>query len=192
MTHGWDDLVSAAAQDGAALLEKCAGDWSLPAGELTWSSLETVDHLAQAVVGYAALLVARPTDRYIALRLAMDPSAPADQIAESVRVGGTLLAQTLRVTDPEARAFHPWGTGDAAAFAAAAVLELLVHSRDIAQGFGIEASLDDELCAPVVERLFPAAPVGHRPSDTLLWCAGRTALPGLPRRTDWRWYGDVR
>ncbi|MEU8708440.1 maleylpyruvate isomerase N-terminal domain-containing protein [Streptomyces sp. NPDC048565] len=192
MKNGWDELVSAAAQDGAALLEKCTGDWSRPAGDLSWSSLETVDHLSQAVVGYAALLVARPTDRYVALRLTMDPSAPADQIAESVRVGGTLLAQTLRVTDADARAFHPWGMGDGSAFAAAAVLELLVHSRDIAHGFGIAASLDDDLCTPVVERIFPGAPAGHRPSHTLLWCAGRTELPGLPRRTDWRWYGDVR
>ncbi|MEV4918540.1 maleylpyruvate isomerase N-terminal domain-containing protein [Streptomyces tirandamycinicus] len=192
MNEPWDSLVSAAAEDSAALLEKCAGDWSRPAGELTWSCTQTVDHLSQAVYGYAALLIARPTDRYVALRVAMDASAPADEIAESVRIGGTLLAQTVRTTDPGAWAWHPWGPGDASAFAAAGVLELLVHSRDIAQGFGIEAALDGELCAPVVDRLFPEAPSGQRPADTLLWCAGRIALPGLPRRTDWRWDGTAR
>ncbi|MFF3246816.1 hypothetical protein ACFYWY_24475 [Streptomyces sp. NPDC002870] len=192
MTDTWNELVLAAAADGSALLEKCEGDWSRPAGELTWSCLETVSHLSQAVIGYAALLIAQPTDRYVALRLAMDENASAAEIAESVEIGGTLLATTLDRTGPEARAWHPWGFGDRAAFAAAAVLELQVHSRDIGRAFGIETPLDDDLCAPVVERIFPDAPRGHRPSDTLLWCAGRTALPGLPRQRDWRWHGDVR
>lgn len=193
MTDAWSDLVLTAADKSAALLEKCEGDWSRPAGELTWSSLETVSHLAQGVVGYSALLIAQPTDRYIALRLSMDAGASAAEIAESIRVSATMLADTLRRTGPEVRAWHPWGTGDREAFGAAGVLEMLVHSRDIGLGFGIESALpDDELCAPVVERLFPEAPKGHSPASTLLWCAGRIELPGLPRRTDWRWHGDVR
>ncbi|MET9804803.1 maleylpyruvate isomerase N-terminal domain-containing protein [Streptomyces sp. NPDC006368] len=192
MSISWHDLVSTAADDSAALLEKCAGDWNRPAGELTWSSLETVSHLSQAIYGYAALLVAQPTDRYIALRTSVDPNASAEEIAETIHAGATLLARTIRESGPDVRAWHPWGTGDPAGFGAMGVLELLVHSRDIAAGFGIEATLSDELSAPVVERLFPQAPSGHRPSDTLLWCTGRIALPGLPRQTEWRWYGDVR
>ncbi|WP_175410353.1 maleylpyruvate isomerase N-terminal domain-containing protein [Streptomyces sp. TRM64462] len=192
MSHSWHELVSEAAQESAATLEKCAGDWNRPAGELTWSSLETASHLSQAVVGYAALLIAQPDDRYVALRLSVDAQASAEEIAETVRIGGALLSQTLRTTAPQARAWHPWGTGDPAGFAAAGVLEMLVHSRDIAQGFGVPMALPDELCAPVVERLFPGTPTGHRPSDTLLWCTGRAELPGLPRRNDWRWYLDVR
>ncbi|MER5581817.1 hypothetical protein ABT090_09200, partial [Streptomyces asoensis] len=27
---------------------------------------------------------------------------------------------------------------------------------------------------------------------TLLWATGRGELPGLPRRTSWRWYGAPR
>ncbi|MFE8963741.1 hypothetical protein [Streptomyces iakyrus] len=72
------------------------------------------------------------------------------------------------------------------------VLELVVHGRDIAQAVGVDYTPSDALAAPVVERLFPDAPTGHAPADTLLWCTGRAALPGLPRRGAWRWDGRVR
>ncbi|MFG3497339.1 maleylpyruvate isomerase N-terminal domain-containing protein [Streptomyces sp. NPDC047928] len=193
MTLSWPELVKAAAADSTAVLEKGADqDWSRKAGDLDWSVRETLSHIALGVVGYAGLLIARPTDRYITLFSSIDGHAPAPAALEGIRIAGTLLATTVRDAPPEVRAWHPYGHSDGPGFAAMGVLELVVHGRDIARGLGIDWTPSDELCAPVVERLFPDAPTGHGPAETLLWCTGRVALPGLPRRTGWRWDGTVR
>ncbi|NEA65797.1 maleylpyruvate isomerase N-terminal domain-containing protein [Streptomyces sp. SID12488] len=193
MTLSWPELVRTAAEDTTSALEKGAHqDWRGNAGDLDWNCRETLSHIALGVVGYAGLLIARPTDRYITLFSSIDGNAPAPAALEGIRIAGTLLAGTVRDTPPEARAWHPYGHSDAAGFAAMGVLELVVHGRDIAQALDVEYTPSDELAAPVVERLFPDAPAGHNPAQTLLWCTGRVALPGLPRRTGWRWDGRVR
>ncbi|MFD8228327.1 maleylpyruvate isomerase N-terminal domain-containing protein [Streptomyces massasporeus] len=193
MTLSWPELVRTAAEDTTSALEKGADqDWRGKAGDLDWSCRETLSHIALGVVGYAGLLIARPTDRYITLFSSIDAHAPVPAALEGIRIAGTLLAGTVRDTPPEVRAWHPYGHSDAAGFAAMGVLELVVHGRDIAQAVGVEYTPSDALAAPVVERLFPDAPTGHSPAETLLWCTGRAALPGLPRRGAWRWDGRVR
>lgn len=193
MTLSWPELVRTAAEDTTSALEKGADqDWRGKAGDLDWSCRETLSHIALGVVGYAGLLIARPTDRYITLFSSIDGHAPVPAALEGIRIASTLLAGTVRDTEPDARAWHPYGHSDAAGFAAMGVLELVVHGRDIAQAVGVEYTPSDALAAPVVERLFPDAPAGHSPAETLLWCTGRASLPGLPRRGAWRWDGRVR
>ncbi|WP_434598914.1 maleylpyruvate isomerase N-terminal domain-containing protein [Streptomyces sp. A5-4] len=193
MTLSWSDLVRTAAEESTAVLEEGADQsWARTAGDLDWSAHETLSHIALGVVGYAGLLIARPTDRYITLFSSIDSHAPAPAALEGIRIAGTLLANTVDTTPSDVRAWHPYGHSDAAGFAAMGALELVVHGRDIARGLGIDWTPSDELCAPVVDRLFPDAPTGHGPVDTLLWCTGRAALPGLPRQSGWRWYGEVR
>ncbi|PSJ25296.1 hypothetical protein B7P34_28965 [Streptosporangium nondiastaticum] len=196
---GWAALVGYAADHCSAVLEEGAGlDWSRPAAGLEWSAAATLDHLALGLVGYAGLLTARPADRYIALFASLDPKAPLPARLEGIRIAASLLAATVRGADEGDRAWHPWGRSDAPGFAAMGVTELVLHTDDIARGLGLAPAfpgghrLPDELCAPAVERLFPDAPAGHGPAETLLWCTGRTALPGLPRRTEWAWDGTVR
>ncbi|GGX82778.1 hypothetical protein GCM10010324_30580 [Streptomyces hiroshimensis] len=196
---GWAALVTDAADHCSAVLEEGAGlDWSRPARGLEWSAAATLDHLALGLVGYAGLLTARPTDRYVALFASLDPEAPLPARLEGIRIAAALLAATVRGADERVRAWHPWGHSDAPGFAAMGVTEIVLHTDDIARGLGLAPvfpgghSLPDELCAPAVERLFPDAPPGRSPAQTLLWCTGRAALPGLPRRTDWAWDGTVR
>ncbi|MFE3609414.1 maleylpyruvate isomerase N-terminal domain-containing protein [Streptomyces goshikiensis] len=193
MTLSWSDLVRTAADESTAVLEKGADrNWARKAGDLDWSGRETLSHIALGVVGYAGLLIARPTDRYITLFSSIDSHAPVPAALEGIRIAGTLLANTVDNTPSDVRAWHPYGHSDAAGFAAMGVLEMVVHSRDIARGLDIDWTPSDELSAPVVERLFPDAPAGHDPAATLLWCTGRAELPGLPRQSGWRWYGEVR
>ncbi|MER8097588.1 maleylpyruvate isomerase N-terminal domain-containing protein [Streptomyces goshikiensis] len=193
MTLSWSDLVRTAADESTAVLEKGADrNWARKAGDLDWSGRETLSHIALGVVGYAGLLIARPTDRYITLFSSIDSHAPVPAALEGIRIAGTLLANTVDNTPSDVRAWHPYGHSDAAGFAAMGVLEMVVHSRDIARGLDIDWTPSDELSAPVVERLFPDAPTGHDPAATLLWCTGRAELPGLPRQSGWRWYGEVR
>ena len=71
------------------------------------------------------------------------------------------------------------------------ILEVLVHTHDIARGLDVAWVPPDELCDPVVQRLFPDAPPGS-PAAVLLWCTGRAPLGNLPRQTTWGWDSSVR
>ncbi len=191
----WPALVVEAAATTTGVLERAAGaDWSRhPAGS-DWTARATLDHLALGVLGYAGLLTERPTDRYITLFGSLDPAAPIPHCLEGLRIAATLLAATVRDAPSAARAWHPWGDSDGPGFAAMGVVELLVHTWDLAQAFGLGWQPPEHLAAPAVARLFPEAPTGHGHAETLLWCTGRTALPGHPRRPaeGWQWDGRVR
>ncbi|WP_432040053.1 maleylpyruvate isomerase N-terminal domain-containing protein [Streptomyces cucumeris] len=189
----WTDLLKAATDTClATLLEGADRDWSGHAHGLDWSCRQTLDHLALGLTGYTGLLVSRPDDRYITLFASLDPQAPVADCVEGLRIAATLLTSTVRDTPPDVRAWHPWGHSDAGGFAAMGITELVLHTDDITRALGIPWSPPGELCAAAVRRLFPDAPSGHEPLATLLWCTGRTALPGLPRRTAWQWNGTVR
>ncbi|MEU6237810.1 maleylpyruvate isomerase N-terminal domain-containing protein [Kitasatospora sp. NPDC047058] len=191
----WPALVTEAAARTTGLLGRAAGaDWSRRPEGSDRTCRETLDHLALGVLGYAGLLTARPADRYIALFGSLDPAAPVPHCLEGLRIAAALLAGAVRDAPPDARAWHPWGASDGPGFAAMGTVELLVHGWDLAGALDLARSLPDELAAPALARLFPAAPAGHAPGDTLLWCTGRTALPGLPEvpAGAWSWDGRVR
>lgn len=192
-TAPWTELLTAATDDClAALLVGAGQDWSRPAHGLDWTCRQTLDHLALGLTGYTGLLVSRPDDRYITLFASLDPQASVPACLDGLRIAASLLTSTVRDTGPEARAWHPWGHSDAAGFAAMGITELAVHTHDIARALDLSWTPPAPLATAVLDRLFPDAPSGHDPSDTLLWCTGRVPLPGLPRRTDWQWDGTVR
>ncbi|MFP8961814.1 maleylpyruvate isomerase N-terminal domain-containing protein [Streptomyces nanhaiensis] len=192
-TAPWTDLLSTAADDClTALLEGADRDWARPALGPDWTCRQTLDHLALGLTGYAGLLIARPQDRYITLFASLDPRAPVPACLEGLRIAASLLASTVRDTPADVRAWHPWGHSDAAGFAAMGVTELVVHTYDVTRALGLPWAPSEALGTAVLARLFPGAPSGHGPFDTLLWCTGRIPLPGMPRRTDWQWDGTVR
>lgn len=191
----WAELPLAAAAEARAVLGKGLDeDWSRPAGDTSWRCRDLLDHITLGVTGYAGLLIARPVDRYIALRTGNDPQSAVPERFESITIAATLLAHTVRATGPEVRAYHSWGTSDAPGFAAMGAVEILVHAHDLVRTLGIDWSPPDDLAAPVVRRLFPNAPSGAAPGAALLWCTGRIGLPGHPQlpRESWQWYGEVR
>ncbi|MDA0565511.1 hypothetical protein LG943_14470 [Streptomonospora sp. S1-112] len=191
--QSWPRLLAAAADvslDG--LLAAADRDWSRPARGLDWSCRQTLDHLALGLLGYAGLLISQPRDRYVTLFGSLDPQAPIPGCVDGLRIAVAILARTVADTPEDVRAWHPWGHSDPVGFAAMGVTELLVHTHDITRSLGSAWAMPDDLSAAVLARLFPDAPHGHAPADTLLWCTGRTALPGLGRRTAWQWDGRVR
>ncbi|MEU7152136.1 hypothetical protein AB0B15_29525 [Streptomyces sp. NPDC045456] len=110
----WPGLPAAATETCLdALLEGAGQDWSRPADGLAWTCRETLDHLALGLTGYAGLLIARPTDRYITLFASLDPRAPVPACPEGVRIAARLLGSTVSDTPPDVRAWHPWGHADA-------------------------------------------------------------------------------
>jgi hypothetical protein len=160
-------------------------DWSVPAGDLTWSCGETAEHIAHDLTAYAGQLAARPTDSYLPMDLTVRPgTAPAD-VLRVVAAAGGMLAGTLAASGPEVRAYH-WGPCDPSGFEAMGVAEAMLHTYDITRGLKVEWAPPARLGSFVLERLFPHAPDGD-PVAVLLWATGRGDLPGHDRLTSWVW-----
>ncbi|MER7701273.1 maleylpyruvate isomerase N-terminal domain-containing protein [Kitasatospora sp. NPDC097605] len=183
-------------------------DWSRSAGALDWDCWNTVEHLADDLLAYAAQLGPErpPRDRYVPFVSRRPfPGGPnsfvfarredgPQGLLEVLEASGGLMVAIARTRTPEVRAFHPWGLADPAGFVAMSLVETLVHLHDVAEGLGLPWEPPAEACRRTLARLFPD--VTPDPADdpwpTLLWATGRAALPGRPPRTDWRWYADVR
>ncbi|MFF3007981.1 maleylpyruvate isomerase N-terminal domain-containing protein [Kitasatospora sp. NPDC057940] len=179
-------------------------DWSRPAGTVAWDCWTTVEHLADDLLAYAAQLgpAAPPRERYVPFAterrfpggpnnfVRADRASGPDGLVEVLEASGGLMVAIARAAAPEVRAYHPWGVADPAGFVAMGLVETLVHLHDVAQGLGLPWDPPAGLCRRVLARLFPDVPVtpADAPWPTLLWATGRTALPGRPLRTDWRWY----
>ncbi len=154
-------------------------DWTVPAGPLQWSCRRTAAHIAHDLLAYAAQVAGRAGGGYLPLDLTVRDTATPAEVLDVVQACGTLLVRAVGQADDGDRAWH-WGPTDPGGFAALGVNELLVHTWDITQGLGVPWQPPAGLAAAVVARLFP-----DQPRADLLWCTGRIALPGRPRRTEW-------
>ncbi|KAB2340138.1 DinB family protein [Actinomadura rudentiformis] len=192
MTIPWADLPTAATAETLPVLLK--GAWSRRAGDTEWTCRTMLSHVVLGAVGYAGSLLAQPPDRPTGLISGTDRHASIHACIEAVEVAATFVSLAVRASQPDIRAYHPWGTSDPSGFAAMAGVEILVHSHDLTRTLGFEWSPPDELCAPILQRLFPDAPTGHTAGQTLLWCTGRVALPGIVQlgHGQWQWDGRVR
>ncbi|MFJ8039503.1 maleylpyruvate isomerase N-terminal domain-containing protein [Kitasatospora sp. NPDC096147] len=199
-----DDL-DLAVQHALAALERApeGTDWDRPAGSLTWTCWETVEHLADDLFAYAAQLGPRkpPLTGEVpfvwearreggpANAIHADRTAGPSGLLQVLEAAGAFLVALVRVTGPQVRAYHGYGISDAEGFAAMGVVETLVHTHDLAEGLGLDWAPPAGVCARTVARLFPDAPAGQDPWRTLLWCTGRADLPGRQRPARWRWDG---
>jgi hypothetical protein len=199
-----DDLDLAVRLSVDLLQQAPAGAWDGDAGSLEWTCWETVEHLADDLFAYAAQLGPRtpPSEREVpflwerrrpegpANVVFADRTAGPEGLLQVLEASGALLVAMVRVTPPTVRAHHSFGNADPEGFAAMGIVETLVHTHDLAAGLGLDWRPPAELCARTLARLFPDAPEGTDPWSALLWCTGRTELPGRPRLTTWRWYGE--
>ncbi|SCK23528.1 maleylpyruvate isomerase N-terminal domain-containing protein [Streptomyces sp. WMMB 322] len=199
-----DDVRDAVRLAAAALREGSGADWSGAAGSLEWDCWTTVEHLCNALFVYATQLT--PDNPPLTGNVPFGatprtPNGPATAISANRDAGpagllrvlescGALLTATVRTAPPDLRAWHVYGVADAGGFAAMGVVETLVHGYDVAEGLGLAWSPPQDLCRRTLARLFPDVQgLDAQPWQALLWATGRTALPGRPRRTSWRWYG---
>lgn len=174
-----------------ALAGSVDADWNRPAGDLDWSCRQTGAHMADDLFSYASQVLARPTDGYLPIEAAVPDDAAPDDLLRSIVMCGELLRLATASASADVRAWHPYGASDPEGFAAMGVVEVLVHTYDIARGLDVGWSPPDPLCEPVLSRLFPDAPAG-RAGEVLLWCTGRAPLGDRPRREAWRWDSSVR
>ncbi|MDR6316374.1 hypothetical protein [Actinoplanes couchii] len=167
---------------------------------------ETIEHIADDLFAYAAQisLDSPPQDDYVGFGWRnIRPDGPAltvyaregttpHGLIDVLLSSGGLLSATVLTAPADRRAFHPYGVSDPVGFAAMGVIETLVHMHDVATALDVPWAPPEDLCDRALRRLFPDAPEsGDRWAD-LLWATGRTELPGLPRRTGWRWDGTVQ
>jgi hypothetical protein len=201
---GAEDVTTAVRLSVDALATAGDRDWSVRAGSLDWDCWETTEHLADDLFAYAVQLGPRtpPADTEVPFRFApARPGGPAlavraDRAAgpagllQVLEASGALLAAMVHTSAPETRSHHVFGLSDPAGFAAMGVVETLVHTRDVADGLGVDWEPPADLCVRVLARLFPDVTVGTDPWRTLLWATGRAELPDRARRTSWRWYAE--
>lgn len=196
LSMGGDQIEEAVAHAAKVLRAAVGLDWSVKAGGLDWSCLETAEHVAGDLVAYAGQLTGRATDGWVPFEIAFDEgSGPEDAISVIESTGG-LLSAVVRTTPPGVRGYHPYpsGSADAVGFAAMGVTEVLLHTYDIAQALGVRAEPPAALCEAVLAWLFPEVMPARTPDDhwaTLLWATGRGVLPGRPRLDKWRWHNAL-
>ncbi|WBP91412.1 maleylpyruvate isomerase N-terminal domain-containing protein [Kitasatospora cathayae] len=164
-------------------------DWQTRARSLDWSCWQTAAHVAHDLLAYAGQLAARPTDAYLPFDLTVNADAPASEVLRVVTACGRLLSTVVAAAAPGDRAWH-WGPCDPEGFAAMGIAETLLHTHDITQGLGIAWRPPEDLCAAVLNRLFPDAPPGD-PVQVLLWSTGRGESADRPRVTSWVWKAAI-
>jgi len=163
-------------------------DWSIPAGPLTWTCRETIDHVSDALAYYCGQIATGAAEPRPAIRNG-DPAASIADLLDVVVTSGAILGAIATATPPDARAYHGMGRADAEGFLAMACEEILVHTWDIAQGFGLSVSVPDDLAQAVIHRIFPWAPTGCSAWEAQLWCSDRIALPSKGKIGEWGWHG---
>jgi hypothetical protein len=175
--------------------------WDGQAGDVTWTCWETAEHIADDLFAYAVEIARTPQEEpgYAPFTLTArreggpgvsvfaDPASGPAGLLQVLDACGALLAAAVRAAPPGARGYHVRGRSDAEGFAAMGVVEVLVHTADIAAGLDVPWAPPADLCARVLARLFPEVEVTGDPWRTLLWATGRAELPGRPLRTEWRW-----
>ncbi|WP_026930417.1 DinB family protein [Glycomyces tenuis] len=176
--------------------------WSYRAGRLKWTCWETVEHIADDLFAFAVQMGPRhpPINGVVpfvcearrgggpASSVFAERESGPEGLLQVLEASAALLSAMVRTVSPEVRAYHPMGLADREGFAAMGVVEILVHTHDLAEGLGLEWNPPADLCERVLARLFPDAPTEAKPWPALLWSTGRTALPGRARLTEWRWH----
>ncbi|GLZ42993.1 maleylpyruvate isomerase N-terminal domain-containing protein [Actinokineospora sp. NBRC 105648] len=180
-------LFSVATESLDFLHANVGADWSAPVPGLELTVAGVVAHISDCLLWYGTDLAAGPPELSTS-DVRVRPDSPPADLVRTLGTAARVLAAVVGSSPPAARGWHPWGLADPTGFAGMACDEILVHTRDAAVGLGVEFTPDRAHARATLDRLFPWAPPGDDPWQTLLWANGRVELPGRERLTDWRWH----
>lgn len=173
--------------------------WELPAAGLAWTCRETVAHLLDDLGSYAMQLSCRHRHgdtytRLVETRFAAppapsflfwpEPEGGTGAIVDCVDAVGGLLVAVVATAPPERRGWHPYGSSDAAGFAAMGITEAALHGWDILKAHNRVFETDVAVIDRVLARIFPTVARTADPWQDLLTATGRTE--NTCGRT-WRW-----
>jgi hypothetical protein len=182
-----DDISLVARTCKEALQALADADWHRKASDLDWSCRTTLTHILSALSYYATNLALR-TEEPRSGGQANEVLDVAD-LLDALEGRAEVLALVCDTSPTDARGAHTYGRSDPAGFAAMACDEMLIHTADIVAGLGAGFDPPQDVCARVLERLFPWAPDDEGDAcATLLWANGRAPLGERPRlEPDWVW-----
>ena len=191
-------VVSAADELAKVLASTTSMDWESQTPDLAWTQTQTAIHTMRACLEYSYQVVGKKLDTYQPVLFERKESAtPADYLL-MIPTAARVLSRVVATAEPEDRAWHAYGESDPIGFAAMGVVEVSVHTYDLAKGFGMKFTPLDAPSEFAITRLF-ADTVETNSEFTqeswgkqLLWYAGRIELAGLARREGWKWNGRVR
>ena len=188
-TFNVDDLHALSDQIAAVWRSVAHRDWSVAAGTLDWTCLQTADHAVDCVYAPAFFLASRRTDGYpeVGLDLTLGSRANPVLLAESLEIATRLLAGIVNNTDPDVRAVifrrPEIIVAPPADFVPRAATELILHAHDVCRGLGGAFEPPSALCHRLREhtRSWPMwtnaqwSPLGDTsdPWNDLLKAAGR-------------------
>jgi hypothetical protein len=187
---GSDDIRLSARLCVDALSPLVDRDWTIRAGDLEWTALQTLDHIIDAMGFCAAHLASRRTERLpfytgsiVAKRDGEIPVPPVALLA-GVEAMAAVLADVVTAAPAGARSVayrdgHALGASD---FVAIGCVETLIHTNDICCGFAASFEPPAALCQELIERRSPwAAHLGVDPWTALRFRWGRISIPEYGR-----------
>ena len=173
-------------------------DWSITTPDLIWTQAQTAIHTMRACLEYSFQVVGKRMDTYQPVLFEKKDVATAQDYLTMIPTAARVLHHVVAMASPDDRAWHAYGISDPTGFAAMGVVEVSVHTYDLALGFGGAFTPLDTPSEFAINRLFKdtvetnpqfkSEPAGKQ----LLWYAGRIPLAGLERRQGWKWNGLVR
>ena len=191
-------VVSAADELARVLAPTTSKDWEQLTPDLAWTQVQTAVHTMRACLEYSYQVVGKKLDTYQPVLFERKEAAtPADYLT-MIPTAARVLSKVVATASPEDRAWHAYGESDPIGFAAMGVIEVSVHTYDLAKGFGIDFTPLSEPSEFAITRLFAdtvetnAQFLEESWGKRLLWYAGRIELAGLARREGWKWNGRVR
>jgi hypothetical protein len=183
-----DDLRNLSELVGSIWLSAANKDWSVRAGTLEWSCLQTADHAVDCVYAPAFFLASRRTDSYpdVGRDLRLGARANPSRLVHSLEIATRLLVGVVNDAKPHEEAIifqRPSVIVAAPAdFAPRGALELALHAHDVCSGLGVPFVPPMELCQRLREhtRAWPMwtsmwGPLGasNAPWNDLLLAFGR-------------------
>ncbi len=136
-------------------------DWSVPAGTLEWSCLQTADHAVDCVYAPAFFLASRKLDAYpdAGADLTLGTHATPTALVESLHLATRILAAVVNDTAPDVRAIIFQGLEPVTAppydFVPRGAMELILHAHDVGAGLGVPFEPPPALCARLREHTRP-------------------------------------
>ena len=172
-------------------------DWNLPTPSLDWTQAQTAIHTMRACLEYSYQVVGKNMETYQPILFEKKEGATPADFLPMIATAGRVLQRVVETSSLNDRAWHSYGISDPVGFAAMGVVEVTVHTYDLAKGFGVDFVPPKELADFAIERLFrdtvEIPSVSESDSgNLLLWCAGRIELKNSPQREGWKWDGRVR
>ena len=172
-------------------------DWDLITPTLIWTQEQTAIHTMRACLEYSYQVVGGRMDTYQPVLFEKKEHATPADLLVMISTAGRVLEKVVKTSTINDRAWHSYGVSDPIGFAAMGVVEVSVHTYDLAKGFGIDFVPLKELAEFAISRLFAGTVEFPEVPETdsgklLLWCAGRIELAGLAQRQGWKWNGQVK